>query len=723
MRSKLLPGLITGVIGGILNVTFGVSLAALIFTGRYAPHIAAGVGIALAASTVIVVVGALRSGAQPVIYGVQEKPAILLALIASALAEQVTPDALLPTLLAAFSVASLGTGALLVLVGRLRLGKVVRFVPYPVVGGFLAGTGWLLLLGSLSVLVGSEVSLSRLAVLAAPGAAARWVPGALFGVALLFVLKRWKHYLALPALIFLAVGLFYGGLAVLGISTAEASARGLLMGPFEQSASFPPIALRDLARADLAALGSQWGQFAAIAIVSVLSTLLFSSGYEVAADKELDLDRELSATGAANIASGLVMGWPGFIGMGGTMLGHRLGARGRWPGLVAGVVCLLPLVLGMRAFGYLPKAVLAGLLLWTGLSFLEETVVDSAGKLPRREWLLLMVLLVLVALWGFLPAIGAGILIATVLFAASYARVGAIRAAATGATLRSRAARSDTETAVLDAEGARLHVVLLQGYLFFGTAQALLLEVRARLSGAAPARSVVLDFRHVEGLDSSAVQSFQKLRSMAKAAGSALVLTDLPAHVQRHFERAHLLDEADDKGAVVRVRPDLDRGLELCEDEILAAKAAGSQGQDAAAPSPALRTRLARLLEAIEGHAERIEIDPGEELYRQGAPSDDLVIVERGELTAFLTIGTREKRLRAMGAGSIVGEVGLYLGAERSATVRATKPTVLHRLARGGLERLKSVAPERAALVHETIATTLAARLAHATGPAQAWFH
>jgi sulfate permease, SulP family len=229
--------------------------------------------------------------------------------------------------------------------------------------------------------------------------------------------------------------------------------------------------------------------------------------------------------------------------------------------------------------------------------------------------------------------------------------VGAIRASATGTTPRSRAARTDTETAELDADGSRLHVLMLQGYLFFGTAQALLLDVRARLSGAPPARSAVLDFRHVDGLDSSAVQSFQKLRSMAKAAGSALVLTDLPRHIERLFARAHLLDEPDERGAVVRVRPDLDRGLELCEDEILAAKAAGPKGESSAAAERAARARLERLLEAIEGHAERVEIDPGEELYREGAPSDDLVIVESEELTAFITSGAREKRLRAMGRG------------------------------------------------------------------------
>jgi SulP family sulfate permease len=720
VKSKIVPGLITGVIGGALNVTFAVSLAALIFTGRFAGHLAAGVGIALAASTVVVVVGALRSGARPVIYGVQEKPAILLAIIAAALADRVLPEALLPTLLVAFSTASLGTGALLVLVGRLRLGKVVRFIPYPVVGGFLAGTGWLLVLGSLTVLAGAEVSVSRLSVLVAPGAPVRWVPGAVFALALMFGLRWWRHYLALPALIVGAIVLFYGSLAVFGVSTSEAFRRGLLMGPFDQAATFPPVALSDLARADLRALGSQWGQFAAIAIISTLSTLLFTSGYEVATESELDLDRELGATGAANIASGLVMGWPGFIGMGGTLLGHKLGATGRWPGLVAGVVCVLPLAIGLRVFGYLPKAVLAGLLLWTGLSFLQETVVDKAGKLPRVEWLLMMALVLLVAVWGFLPAIGAGIVIATVLFAISYASIGVIRASGTASALRSNAARSEAEAATLDVMGDRLHVVLLQGYLFFGTAHALLEDAKKRLAGPSPASYLVLDFGHVKGVDSSAVQCFQRLRSLARLARCSLVLTDLPAAVEKLFQRSDVTGTNDDRGAA-RLRADLDRGLELCEDELLAKAASEPRDPAVLAREKEQAERLSHLIEVISGYAQRVTAGPDDEIFREGAEASDLLIVESGELSAFAISGGREKRLRAMGPGSIVGEVGLYLGQVRSATVRATRPSVFYRLERAALRRLAAEAPERTSVVHEAIATTLAARLAHATTSAQAW--
>lgn len=721
-QGRLVLALMIGGLSGLLNVVFSISLAALIFTGPAAKHLASGIGLALASAVAVALTGALRSRVRPPMYGLQDAPAILLAVSAAAIGRQVAPDALLPTLVALFAAASFGTGLILLTVARLRLGKIARFVPYPVIGGFLAGTGWLLVLGALGVLAGAEVSLSHLGVLLAPGAPARWLPGALLGVALWLLLRRTASPLALPGFIVATTALFYVTLAALGIPVEEAFERGLLMGPFTGANSFPPVTLSELGRVEPGALLGQSGQLAAIAIVTVISTLLNASSFEVATEQEIDLDGELQTTGLANMASGAVGGIPGFLAISSALFGHKLGLRGRTPAITAALVCSLPLFVGMEAFGYAPRAVLGALLLWTGIALLQETVVDTARRLPRGEWLLLLGLLVLVAGWGFLPAIGAGMLIATVLFAVSYGKVGAIRAAATAASLRSRAARTDTETATLDRLGARLHILQLQGYLYFGSAHALLEEARRRFSGPAGARHLVLDFRHVDGLDSSAVQSFQRLRSVARAAGARLVLVDVPAAIERVLARAHLLGPGDAGDPLIRVLRDLDHGIERCEDELLAASATDPVDELAAARESTRRREIQDMLAAIAGHAERIEVEPGEDVYRQGDAGDDLLVIERGELSAYKDVDGRETRLRAMGPGSIVGEVALYLHQARSGTVRATRPSVLHRLTRAELARIEQCSPERAAQVHRTIATALADRLARATGSAQAWF-
>jgi SulP family sulfate permease len=102
-------------------------------------------------------------------------------------------------------------------------------------------------------------------------------------------------------------------------------------------------------------------------------------------------------------------------------------------------------------------------------------------------------------------------------------------------------------------------------------------------------------------------------------------------------------------------------------------------------------------------------------LFQQGEPADDMVFVESGEVTAYLELaGGERKRLRTMGAGTVIGEMGLYLGTPRSATVVTERPSVLYRLTLKSFEKLEEEHGVLANMVHRFIVRTLANRLAHA---------
>jgi len=107
----------------------------------------------------------------------------------------------------------------------------------------------------------------------------------------------------------------------------------------------------------------------------------------------------------------------------------------------------------------------------------------------------------------------------------------------------------------------------LQGYIFFGTAQRLVDQVRLRVTNETLPRLsfMVLDFARVNGLDSSAVASFVKLKQFAEAHTIQLVLTSLSSAMQWQLERGGLA-----KSQIVRHAPTLDAGVEWCEEQILA---------------------------------------------------------------------------------------------------------------------------------------------------------
>jgi sulfate permease, SulP family len=724
---RLVPELVAGAISGTLIVTFGISLAALIFTGDLGRHVPAGIGVVLFSSFIIGATVSLRGSFKPVISAPQENTSVILALMASAVSQKIPAgtDAL-PTILACFAMASIATGALFAILGQLRLGKIVHYIPSPVVGGFLAGTGWLLVQGSLSVLVGVTITSDNSGSLFAPGAPLLWIPGLVYGLILTIMLRRKHHFLMLPGLLVGGIAVFYGTIRVAGMSVAAASARGLLLGTFPQGGLWPPLRPQAIAQIDWTVVRSTSGSIAALTVLAAISILLNASGLELATEEEIDLDRELRATGLANILSGVFGGVVGYLSLSESTLNHKMGARSRIPGLVSAGLSLLTLVAGSAALSYFPKPVLGGLLLFMGLSFLIENLYDAWFRLPILEYALVLAILLAVVSLGFIAGVGAGLLISAVLFAVSYARINVVKNATSGAVLRSRATRSPARQAILKRRGGRTAVLQLQGYIFFGTAYDLLKVVQQHLvsRGNFTTPFVVLDFRHVHGLDSSAVVAFTRMRKLAAAEQATLVFTNLPAGVARQLARGCLdpgmmtpplepVSRADRPSAAVF--EDLDRGLEWCETQILGRF---DVRDDAAAQSErAIVDRLAQYLE-------RIEAPSGYVVYLHGEVAEDLFLVESGEVAAWVEEADgRSKRLRTMGPGGVVGEAGLYLKQPRTATVLATQTSVLHRLSLTALERMTSEAPELSALLHQHVARLLAERMVETTSTEQREFY
>jgi SulP family sulfate permease len=121
------------------------------------------------------------------------------------------------------------------------------------------------------------------------------------------------------------------------------------------------------------------------------------------------------------------------------------------------------------------------------------------------------------------------------------------------------------------------------------------------------------------------------------------------------------------------------------------------------------------LIDRLMGYLERREEPAGYCLFTKGTPARHLYFIEEGTVTAYVEhkSGSR-KRLRTMGAGTVVGEIGLYLGVPRSASVYADGPAVLHLLRADDLARMERQDPELASAFHRFIVQLVAGRLMHA---------
>jgi SulP family sulfate permease len=162
----------------------------------------------------------------------------------------------------------------------------------------------------------------------------------------------------------------------------------------------------------------------------------------------------------------------------------------------------------------------------------------------------------------------------------------------------------------------------------------------------------------------------------------------------------------------LRLFPDLDRGLEWCEERLIEAHR-GAAESDATALNALLADAfagaagIARFLAFVE----RVPFAAGDRLIEQGSRGGDLYFIETGRISVDLeTPGKPPVRLGVLGPGTVVGEIALYLGLERSASVTAIAEGAALKLTREALKRMDREAPETAAAFHGMMARQLAQR-------------
>lgn len=723
---SLLPSLSAGLIAGIIIVMVQISLAALIFSGDLSHFVSGGIGLTLFGSFVVSAVVALTSSYRGAVGVAQDISAALIAPMAAGivtgLIPSASPDEKYATVVAAIAVTSLVTGLGFLLMGLFRLGGLIRYIPYPVIGGFLAGTGWLLIKGSIGVMADVPLIPEALPHLVQPEILVKWLPGLLFAVLLYLATRYSSHFFTIPGLLLAATAVFFATMWVFGVPLPEITARGWLLGPFPQGMLWRPLTPEQWGLVHWSAILGSAGTIGTVLLVSAISLLLNASGLELTARQEIDLDHELRSSGLANLLSALGGGTPGFQALSLSALGYRFKANSRLVGLFAAAVCGLTLFFGAPLLVFLPKPVIGGLLFFLGLSFLLEWVYDAWFKLAHGEYAIVLLILVAMNTVGILEGVGLGVLVAVALFVFDYSHTDIVRHSLSGANFRSNVDRPKLYEQLLHTKGELTHIMELRGFIFFGTANQLLTRVRARVEDAsllAP-RFIVLDFRQVTGLDASAVLSFNKMKQLAQSRNFVLVFTDLAPAIQRKLE-GEVLTSAD--AALWQVFSDLNHGVEWCEEQII-------RQIEGVGLTARFKTSLQQLegllpkpdgLERLKSYCDKLQVEAGHILIRQGRAPGGLYFVEFGGAEALLALEDGNVlRLRRMSTGTIVGEVSLYADTEATASVITDRPGTIYFLSTEKLKEMEQQAPELASVLHRYIAQVLSERLIGSTNVLEA---
>ena len=476
---------------------------------------------------------------------------------------------------------------------------------------------------------------------------------------------------------------------------------------------WPALDLAAIARIDPAMIGASAGGVLTLIVVCTLHVFFRASAQELVSGRELDLNRECAVNGAANIASGVagggVLGYHGPIS---TAMVELTGVYGRLVGLILALMFWLTLMFGGALFSLIPRLLPAGLLMYFGLQFMKDWLLDSWFKLPKQDYAIVVVIALASALFGLLTGIGLGLALAMSFFVLEYSRMDIIKQKLSGGVHRSNLDRSFAENQYLQREGEKILILRLQGYLFFGTAYRFYEHVKSIISADEEddIKYIVLDFKSVRGFDVSTSNDFNKLKQLSDRYDIELLFSSVLPHLQPLLAGGDLLER---KSGGPLFFDDLDHALEWCENALLEGAALFATTLVTVEEQLAQHAIIDnRDVSALHRYLERVETKAGDVIVRQGDESDAMYFIESGRVDVLLQgDGPEVLRLRSMAAGTVIGEVGFYLKKARTASIVVTEPGVLQRLSLDALQKMEATDPHTASALHMFITCALSDRL------------
>ncbi|WP_324353797.1 SulP family inorganic anion transporter [Methyloceanibacter sp.] len=706
---------LAGTISAIVNIAYCISFSALIFQGSIAAGFPLGLAALIMGTMVTGMVVALTTTLVPADAGPDTPAVAVMSVLATTVAAGLAAkgadtETMVINVMVAITVSTFLTGALLFGIGGLKLGQWLRFVPFPVIGGFLAASGFLLMTGGVEVIIGSNLTLSPSSW--APVVDSSFLPQIAVGLAFaLFIvlLKRWMDdYLTLP-IAFLVFLVALNAILIGFVSDPETQAAWYLkaVGALQLWWPMEALATHDI---DWGVMAMSSAEIGAVCGVTAISMLLDVSSLEVARQKSADLDKEFRTNGLANVLASVLGGVAGNLSLNNSLLLQQAGAVTRISGVSVAIVCGLVLFAGADIGSFVPKAILGGMLAYLGAMILVEALVHSPAQRSTTDLALAIAIALVILYFGYLVGVVLGVVGACLLFALSYSRIGVIRRHLTRYELSSSVDRSPEQTRLLQEEGKRVHVFWLSGFIFFGSSNGLFERIKRVIEEQKdkPVDYIVLDFSGVQGLDTSAVLSLVKLRNFCEEHDVTLVFSGLSDSMHAAFLGAGFFGTDRPHQAF----PTRNDAVEWCEDMVLLYHEVGE------ASSHTFETWLQNELggdipfERVESFMTRKELDSGAVLFRQGEPSDSVVFQASGCVAITITgeYG-RTIRLRRMLGHTVVGEMGFYRGVPRGANVVAEGASVVYILTRESFDKMQEKDPAAAAALHKLIIRLLSDRL------------
>lgn len=707
--ARVLANVFGALVISSIAIVLAVSFASIVYTGPLDPFLARGIGTTLLAASIAMFLGAFLFSYRGTVITAQDLTAILLAGAALSIAAQMDPsqpEALFATVLVTLAVAAACTGLAMLALGYFGLGNIIRFIPYPVMGGFLAATGYLLIMGAIGTLLGEPLELSNLGVAFEGTRVLLWAPWMAASILVLVAVRLIPGKTVLPVAIGCLGIAFYVFLFVAGIDLDTASARGWLLGPFPSGGFLSDIRLDAFSDVDWSMVSGQFLTFAAVVVMAVVGAGLNLSGVELEVGKPLDADRDFRAVGLSSLLAAPTGGLIGYPGFASTVLAHRLGGRGMFVGLTVALGYLVTAFGGAGVLEVFPKGLFAATIGFLGFDLLYNWVWNARKRLVRSDYAVILVILVTSMILGFLEALAVGLVGSVLIFVVSYSRQNFLRARSDLGLRTSTSERGLTDIETLKRHGERVGIFEFNGYLFFGTAMRLKTQIENAIGpGATRLEAVILDFTRVQGIDPSAAQSLNQIAALCSQRGIRAVFSGMSEATLLKFRRFSGRSEAGGP----EIHPTLDSALQAEEERLLATYSTADSGS---------ALSFAEVLKQenpdfdFDAHFEAVDLPEGQYLFHADDPHADMYLVISGSVQVTVpTPQNAEIPVARLLEGALIGEIAFFGEERRSAGILADTDARLYKISKERLQGLQRSDPDFAVSFMGLAARHMARRL------------
>ena len=594
-------------------------------------------------------------------------------------------------ILSLLALTALLSAFLQVLYGLLKGGRLIKYIPFPVVSGYLSGVGVIIALGQLPKLLGLPKGIELRQGITSPDLW-QWqgIIVGLITISVMLIAPRITK--KIPAAI---VGLLAGitGYFALGLFTPSLlslDANLLVIGPIHSGASFFETvsgrfkSVLEVRIDDLALVAYSALTLSALLSIDTLKTCVV---LDALTKSRHDSNRELLGQGMANLTSFFVGGMPGAGTMGPTLVNVTSGGRKTQSGFIEGGLVVLVILALSPLIAWVPIGALAGILLVVAFRMFDWRAFRLLKHAETRfDFAVIAAVVVVAETVGLIAASATGIGLAILLFIRDQIRISVLRRKATLKEIASKTHRLESEYDILKERGDEAAIYELQGNLFFGTTDHLFSELEIDLRTR---KWMLFDMRRVQSLDYTAAHLFTLMKERLGERGGELLFSGMPSSLpsgqdlQCYMEKVGLIKE---NGGGIRIFETRDEGLEWMENRILETSGRIEKREEQVLDLKEielLRKTDDATINALRQCVHERSVRAGEKIFATGDSGDEIFLIRCGIVRILLPLkGGKHHHLSTFAQGDYFGEMAFLDHRQRSADAVAKIDCDLYVLSR-----------------------------------------